>query len=66
MKNDAKFGEELTCRFKFDIRNLTIFDLNTRKSQNVYFNGFLLSKVLIVWAKSEEWYEIWRGNDLSF
>ena len=33
MKNDAKFGEELTCRFKFDIRNLTIFDLNTRKSQ---------------------------------
>ena len=48
MKNDAKLGEELTCRFKFDIRNLTIFDLNTRKSQNVYFNGFLLSKVLIV------------------
>ena len=48
MKNDAKLGEELTCRFKSDIRNLTIFDLNTRKSQNVYFNGFLLSKVLIV------------------
>ena len=27
MKNDAKFEEELTCRFKIDMRNLTNFDL---------------------------------------
>ena len=33
MKNDAKFEEELTCRFKIDMRNLTNFDLSTRKSQ---------------------------------
>ena len=33
MENDAKFEEELTCRFKIDIGNLTIFDLKTRKSQ---------------------------------
>ena len=26
MKNDAKFEEELTCRFKTDMRNLTDFD----------------------------------------
>ena len=26
MKNDAKFGEELTCYFKIDMRNLTNFD----------------------------------------
>ena len=32
MKSDAKFGEELTCRFKTDMRNLTIFNLSTRKS----------------------------------
>ena len=32
-KNDAKFEEELTCRFKIDIRNLTNFDLTTRKSE---------------------------------
>ena len=32
MKNDAKFGEELTCRFKIDMRNLTYFDPSTRKS----------------------------------
>ena len=29
MKNDAKFEEELTCRFKIDIWNLTNFDLST-------------------------------------
>ena len=33
MKNDAKFGEELTCHFKIDLRNLTNFDSNTRKSR---------------------------------
>ena len=29
MKNDAKFEEELTCRFKIDMRNLTNFDPGT-------------------------------------
>ena len=33
MKNDARFEKELTCRFKNVIRNLTNFDLSTRKSQ---------------------------------
>ena len=33
MKNDAKFEEKLTCRFKMDMRNLTNFDPSTRKSQ---------------------------------
>ena len=33
MKNDASFEEELTCRFKIDINNLTNFDPSTRKSQ---------------------------------
>ena len=32
-KNDAKFGEELTCRFKIDMSNLTNFDVRTQKSQ---------------------------------
>ena len=31
LKNDAKFEEELTCRFKFDMKNLINFDLNTQK-----------------------------------
>ena len=33
MKNDDKFEEELTCRFKIDMKNLTNFDLSTKKSQ---------------------------------
>ena len=33
MKRDANYGEESTCRFKIDIRNLTNFDLSTQKSQ---------------------------------
>ena len=35
LKRDAKLGEESTCRFKIDIRNLTNFDPNTQKSQNI-------------------------------
>ena len=35
MKNNAKFEEELTCHFKTDMRNLTNFDLNTRKSKKI-------------------------------
>ena len=30
---DTKFREKLTCRFKIDMKNLTNFDVNTRKSQ---------------------------------
>ena len=33
MKNDAKFGEKLTCRFKTGMRNFTNFDPSTRKFQ---------------------------------
>ena len=32
MKNDAKFEEELTCRSKIDMGNLTNFDSSTWKS----------------------------------
>ena len=33
LKNDEKLEEELTCRFKTDMRNLTNFDPSTQKSQ---------------------------------
>ena len=29
LKRDKKFGEEFTCCFKIDIRNLTNFNLST-------------------------------------
>ena len=31
LKIDAKFEEELTCRFKIDMRNLTSFEPSTQK-----------------------------------
>ena len=34
MKNDSKFEEELTCRSKIDMGNLTNFHSSTWKSQN--------------------------------
>ena len=33
IKNDGKFEEELTCRFKTDMRSLTNFDPSSQKSQ---------------------------------
>ena len=33
LKNDGKSEEELTCRFKINIRTLTNFDPSTRKSK---------------------------------
>ena len=35
MKNNAKFEDELTCHFKTDMWNLTIFDSSTRKSKKI-------------------------------
>ena len=37
MKNDIKIKEELTCRFKIDMRNFTNFDPSTRKSKKFVF-----------------------------
>ena len=51
MKDYAKLEEEMTCHFKVDMRNLTNFDLSTWSLKSFHFNGFLLSKVYIVWVK---------------
>ena len=49
MKNDTKIEEELTCRFKTDMRNFTNFDPSTRKSKKfVLHNWLLVTKVYIV------------------
>ena len=37
MKNDTKIEEELTCRFKIDMRNFTNFDPSIRKSKKFEF-----------------------------
>ena len=42
---------ELTHGFKNDIMNLVNFHQGTKKSENLHFNGLLLSKVYNIWAK---------------
>ena len=37
MKNDIKTEEELTCRFKIDMRNFTNFDPSIRKYKKILF-----------------------------
>ena len=37
MKNDTKIEEELTCRFKTDMRNFTNFDMSNQKSEKFVF-----------------------------
>ena len=37
MKNDTKTEEELTCRFKIDMRNFTNFDSSTQKYKKFVF-----------------------------
>ena len=45
MKNDAKFKEELTCRFKIDTTIRRILTRALENLKNLHFNELLLSKV---------------------
>ena len=51
MKNDTKIEEELTCRFKIDMRNLINFYSSTQKSKKIALQLAPLTKVYNVWAK---------------
>ena len=44
LKGDAKFKGKLTCNLKKDIRNLVNFHASSQKSENLHFDGLLLSK----------------------
>ena len=76
LERDTKLGEESTCRFKIDIRNLTNFDLSTWKSQKIFtlMGSFWAKYILfelkkyrgVIFHETEEGYKIWRGIDLSF
>ena len=46
-----KFVEEPTCCWKNGMRNLVKFNVSTRKSQNLHFDGILTSKGYKVLAK---------------
>ena len=44
LKSDTIFKEKLTSDLKNDIRNLVNFHASSLKSQNLHFEGLLLSK----------------------
>ena len=44
LKGDAIFKEKLTGGLKNDIRNLVNFHASSRKSENLHFDGLVLSK----------------------
>ena len=44
LKGNAKIKRKLTCDLKNVLRNLVNFHASSRKSGNLHFDGFLLSK----------------------
>ena len=44
MKNDTEIEEELTCRFKTDMMNLTNLTRALKNLKNLRFNGLLVTK----------------------
>ena len=44
LKDDAIFEEKLTGTLKNDIKNLVIFHVISHKSENLHFDGLVLSK----------------------
>ena len=53
LESDGKFGEKLVLDFKNDMANLVNFDASSGKSENLYFDGPLLSTAYKVSAKKE-------------
>ena len=74
VNNDAKFGEELTCYFKIDMRNLTNFDTSTVSKICTLMGPFWTKYIMfelkkyrgIMYDSTEDWCEIWRKTDLCF
>ena len=51
MKSDPNVEAKLTFRLKNNMRNLVNFNASSGKSENLYFDEVLLSKVCNVWAQ---------------
>ena len=47
LKSDAKFKEELTCGFKYEMRNLVNFHPTTQKSKNFTLIGYFCPKFMM-------------------
>ena len=59
MKNNAKFGEELTCHFKTVMKNLMNFDSSTWKSKKLLFNWLLWPKYIMFELRQVQRRYVW-------
>ena len=76
MKNDAKFEEELTCRFKINMRKLTNFDPSTLKISQIctlmgsFWTNYIMFELKryrgVMFHDTGEWCRIWRKTGLWF
>ena len=68
LKIYAKFEEKLTLGYKNDMRNLVNFNARSGKSENLHFNGLLLSKSILCLSQKniEELCVITLKNDPNF
>ena len=69
LKGDAKFKGKLTCGLKNDLRNLVNFRASSRKSENLHFDGLLLSKAYKVSDEKVKKSYVswnWRERDAKF
>ena len=51
LKSDPNFEEKLSFCLKNDMINLLNFKASSGKSENLHFQGLILSKVCYVWDK---------------
>ena len=58
-KDDAIFKEKLTGGLKNDIRNLVNFHGSSQKSENLHFDGLLLSIAYKISAKKVQKSDLW-------
>ena len=75
MKNDTKIDEELTCRFKIDLKNFTNFEPSAGKSKKFVLIGSLWPKYIlfelqkyrgVIFHDTEELCKFWRKTDQWF
>ena len=63
LKCDPKFKEKLTRGLKHDIRNLFNFYVSSWKSEDLHFDGILLSKAYkVLDEKVHKSYASWHGR----
>ena len=60
LEGDQNFEEQLTFCFKNDKRNLVNFNASSGNSENVHFDGLLLSKVCNVWTRMYRGFVSWK------